>query len=68
LEAYRDDDHVLAIFQEDKHWGAIAKSNFSGLRYRAPVYASLRELAMSYFEDYFNLLATVRFAAILRNT
>jgi len=55
LEAYRDDDHVLAIFQEGKRWGAIAKSNFSGLRYRAPVYASLRELAMSYFEDYFNL-------------
>jgi len=55
LEGYRDDDHVLAIFQEGKHWGAIAKSNFSGLRYRAPVYVSLRELAMSYFEDYFNL-------------
>ena len=55
LEGYRDDDHVLAIFQENKHWGAIAKSNFSGLRYRAPVYRSLRELAMSYFENYFNL-------------
>src|SRR5579871_3768731 len=32
LEAYRDDDHVLAIFQEGKYWGAIGKSNFSGLR------------------------------------
>jgi hypothetical protein len=55
LESVRDDDHVLAIFQVDKRWGAIAKSNFSGLRYREPVYKSLRELAMSYFDVYFNL-------------
>lgn len=55
LEAYRDSDHVLAVFQVGKHWGAIAKSNFTGLRYREPVYQSLRELAMSYFDDYFNL-------------
>ena len=50
-----DDDHVLAIFQVDGLWGSIAKSNYSGLRYREPVYRSLRELAMSYFNDYFNL-------------
>jgi hypothetical protein len=37
------------------HWGAIAKSNFSGLRFRPPVHRSLRELAMSYFEAYINL-------------
>ena len=55
LEAYRDSDHVLAVFQVGKHWGSIAKSNFTGLRYREPVYQSLRELAMSYFDDYFNL-------------
>ena len=55
LEAHRDDDHVLAVFKEHGHWGAIAKSNFSGLRYREPVYRTLRELAMSYFDDYFNL-------------
>jgi hypothetical protein len=55
LEAYRDDDHVLAVFRVDRHWGAIAKSNYSGLRYREPVYRSLRDLAMSYFNDYFNL-------------
>jgi hypothetical protein len=55
LEAIADDDHVLAIFQVDAHWGAIGKSNYSGLRYREPVYRSLRELAMSYFNDYFNL-------------
>lgn len=55
LEAENDSDHVLAVFREKGGWGAIAISNFAGLRYRAPVYRSLRELAMSYFNDYFNL-------------
>ena len=55
LEAVRDDDHVLAIYRVRGHWGAIAKSNFAGLRYREPVYRTLRELVMSYFEHYFNL-------------
>jgi hypothetical protein len=51
----RDDDHVLALFRPDRHWGAVAKSNFTGLRYREPVYRDLRELVMSYFEHYYNL-------------
>lgn len=51
----RDDDHVLALFQKNSHWGAVAKSNFSGLRFREPVYRDLRELVMSYFEHYYNL-------------
>jgi len=55
LEAVRDDDHVLAIFRQRGAWGAIAKSNYSGLRFREPVYRTLRELAMSYFEHYYNL-------------
>ena len=55
LEAVRDDDHVLAIFRLRGHWGALAKSNYSGLRYREPVYRTLRELVMSYFEHYYNL-------------
>jgi hypothetical protein len=55
LEAVRDDDHVLAIFRQHGHWGAIAKSNYSGLRFREPVYRTLRELAISYFEHYYNL-------------
>src|SRR5208283_3083336 len=42
LEAVRDDDHVLAVFKQQGHWGAIAKSNYSGLRFREPVYRSLR--------------------------
>ena len=54
LKAYNDDDHVIAIFKEDGYWGAVAKSNFTSLRYREPVYRSLRELVMSYFDFYFN--------------
>ena len=50
-----DDDHVLAIFRRNGRLGALGKSNFTGLRYREPVYASVRELVMSYFEDYFNV-------------
>src|SRR5580704_17780277 len=55
LEAVHDDDHVLAVFRARGHWGAVAKSNYSGLRYRDPVYRTLRELVMSYFEHYYNL-------------
>jgi len=55
LESVRDDDHVLAVFRRGGRWGAIGKSNFSGLRFREPVYRSIRELVMSYFEHYFNL-------------
>jgi hypothetical protein len=62
LEAEQDTDHVVAIFKVRGHWGAVAKSNFTGCRYREPVYRSLRELAMSYFNTYFNL----RFERTLR--
>ncbi len=47
-----DTDHVIAVFSRRGRWGAVAKSNYSGLRYREPVYRGLRELAMSYFEGY----------------
>lgn len=50
-----DDDHVLAIFRTHGRWGAVAKSNFVGLRYREPVYQTLRELIMSYFEQFYNV-------------
>ena len=52
----RDDDHVLAIFKQNGGLGAIAKSNYVGLRYREPVYRSIRELVISYFEAFFNSL------------
>jgi len=54
LESVRDDDHVIAVFRMDGRWGAMAKSNYSGLRFREPVYLTLRELVMSYFEHYYN--------------
>jgi hypothetical protein len=55
LRAYRDDDHVIAVFRRYDHWGALAKSNVVGLRWREPVYATIRELVLSYFEPYYNL-------------
>ena len=55
LRAVDDDDHVIAVFREDKLWGAVAKSNTTSLRFRAPVYRSIRELALSYFAVYFNV-------------
>lgn len=55
LTAVRDDDHVIAVYRTEDCWGAIAKSNYAGLRFRSPVYRTLRELALSYFEHYYNL-------------
>lgn len=55
MEADRDTDHVLAIYRVGNCFGAVAKSNYTGCRWREPVYRSLRELAMSYFNIYFNM-------------
>ena len=55
LESVHDDDHVVALYRERGLWGGIAKSNFAGLRFRPPVYRTLRELALSYFATYYNL-------------
>jgi hypothetical protein len=55
LESVYDTDHVLAVFREDGGWGAIARSNFAGLRYREPIHPTIRDLARSYVEAYFNL-------------
>jgi hypothetical protein len=54
LEATRDDDHVLAVYRDRGLWGSVATSKFAGLRFRAPVYRTIRELVMSYFDDYYN--------------
>ena len=53
MRADRDDDHVLAVFRVDGHYGAVAKSNFVGLRFREPIHRTVRELVVSYFEVYF---------------
>lgn len=55
LEAERDDDHVIAVYRRNGAWGAVGRSNFSGLRFREPVFRTVRELALSYVEAYFNL-------------
>jgi hypothetical protein len=49
-----DYPHVIAVFRRKGYWGAISKTNGMPLRYRDPVYRTLRELAMSYFHEYFN--------------
>lgn len=52
FQAHGDDDHVVALFRRDRCWGAISKSNHVWLRWRDPIYRSLRELALSYFHEY----------------
>ena len=51
----RDDDHIIAVYRIKGHWGAVAKSNFAGLTYREPVHRTLRELILSYFEQFYNI-------------
>jgi hypothetical protein len=52
MQAAGDDDHVITVFRQGRYWGAISKSNHLCLRWRDPVYRTLRELAMSYFHEY----------------
>jgi hypothetical protein len=54
IRAVNDDDHVLAVFRRNGAWGCVAKSNYTVLRFREPVYRSIRELMMSYFDVFFN--------------
>jgi hypothetical protein len=49
----QDEDHVVALFKRNGFWGAISKTNHAILRFRDPVYASIRELSMSYFHEYY---------------
>lgn len=56
MMAVNDDDHVIAVFKKNNLWGAVAKSNTTLLRFREPVYRTIRELVMSYFDFYFNTL------------
>ena len=69
LAAVRDEHHLLALYRERKDggaWGAVGKSKFVGLRFRDPVYRTPRELAMSYFESYYNDAAEKTLRAISR--
>lgn len=51
--ARHDVDHLVALFKQNGYWGGITKTNHAVLRYREPVYRNVRELAMSYFHEYF---------------
>jgi hypothetical protein len=48
-----DMDHVMVLFIRDGHYGTISKTNHGVLRYREPIYKSVRELVMSVFHEYF---------------
>ena len=50
----KDFDHVICVFKKDGKWGAIGKTNHAVLRYREPIYKSIRELVMSFFHEYFD--------------
>ena len=52
LCAHQDMDHVIAPFRQNGKWGAISKTNYACLRWRDPIYLSIRELVMSYFHEY----------------
>lgn len=54
LQAVRDFDHVVALYRRRGCWGALSKTNGAGIRWRDPVYRTLRELAMSWFHEYTN--------------
>jgi hypothetical protein len=61
-----DDDHLIAVYRQSGFWGAVAKSNFAGLRYREPIYRTTRELVLSYFEQFYNLAAMKTLRAYTR--
>jgi len=52
LKAKGDDDHVIVLYKRNGYWGAISKSNHTTLRWRDPIYKTIRELAVSYFHEY----------------
>lgn len=53
LRSQNDSDHVVTLFKHNGYWGALSKTNHGVLRYREPIYKTLRELALSYFHEYF---------------
>jgi hypothetical protein len=55
LEAVQDDDHVIALYRVRGLWGGVARSNYSGLRFREALFPTVRDLVLSYVEGYFNL-------------
>lgn len=54
LRAKGDDDHVVALYKRNGYWGALSKTNHASLRFRDPIYTTIREIALSYFHEYFS--------------
>lgn len=48
-----DEDHVVALYKQNGYWGAISKTNHAVLKWRDPIYKTVRELVLSYFHEYF---------------
>lgn len=61
-----DDDHLLALYKVNGHWGAVAKSNYTGLRFREAIHRTIRELIISYFEVFFNAVGEKTMRAYTR--
>jgi hypothetical protein len=61
-----DDDHILALYKINGHWGAVAKSNYTGLRFREPIHRTIRELILTYFEVFFNSIGEKTMRAYTR--
>lgn len=53
--AVRDDGHAITLFKRNGRYGSVAKSNFTGLRYRSPVHKTVREVVLTYFDQHFNI-------------
>lgn len=60
LKTKEGDDHVVTLYQRNGYWGAISKTNHVVLRFRDPVYRTIRELVMSYFHEYTNYAMTAK--------
>ena len=45
-------DHVLLLFKRNGRWGSVARSRDIGLHGRKPVFRTVRDLVMSYFDMY----------------
>ena len=66
ISSVRDHDHVVSLFRKNGHWGAISQSKYTGLAYREPIHRTLRELFITYFEQYFNFDAEKTFRGYCR--
>jgi len=60
LESIDGLDHVIFVYQRRGRWGSVARSRDPGLHGRQPVFRSLRQLALTYFEPYIDETGCLR--------